>query len=252
MILRASRTVLLLCLVVLGDCAVSSQVPLRCAVVGADDQPFPMNVETLSNRIVEVNRIFRQVAMSFRIDSVVFTNDDSFLEIDLDNANQRERLYSMLPNGDGLKVFFVNAIVTDDAAVWNPFGIIVKSSASVSDVAHELGHACGLEDVYDEITGSNFVISVTGRAARERMPDDWGRYSGQPSQSEMVQRLLMYGFAGRSGVDISYGDVDGAWYDAANMGVALGNSNCWRTTLAPVGFHYHGNRHPRSEDWDED
>ena len=225
MILRASRTVLLLCLVVLGDCAVSSPVPLRCAVVGADDQPFPMNVETLSNRIVEVNRIFRQVAMSFRIDSVVFTNDDSFLEIDLDNANQRERLYSMLPNGDGLKVFFVNAIVTDDAAVWNPFGIIVKSSASVSDVAHELGHACGLEDVYDEITGSNFVISVTGRAARERMPDDWGRYSGQPSQSEMVQRLLMYGFAGRSGVDISYGDVDGAWYDAANMGVALGNSN---------------------------
>ena len=183
MILRASRTVLLLCLVVLGDCAVSSPVPLRCAVVGADDQPFPMNVETLSNRIVEVNRIFRQVAMSFRIDSVVFTNDDSFLEIDLDNANQRERLYSMLPDGDGLKVFFVNAIVTDDAAVWNPFGIIVKSSASVSDVAHELGHACGLEDVYDEITGSNFVISVTGRAARERMPDDWGRYSGQPSQS---------------------------------------------------------------------
>ena len=252
MILMVYRTVLLLSFVVLGSCAISSPVPLRCAVVGAHDQPFPMEAETLSNRVIEVNRIFRQVAMSFRVDSVVFTNDDSLLEIDLDNVNQRQRLYSMLPNGEGLKVFFVNAITTADAAVWNPFGIIVKSTASDSDVAHELGHACGLEDVYDEITGSNFVISVMGQAARERMPDDWGRYSGPPSQCEIVQRLLMYGFTGRSGVDISYGDIDGVWYDEANMGVALGNSNCWHTSLAPVGFHSHGNRHPRSDDWVDD
>ena len=63
---------------------------------------------------------------------------------------------------------------------------------------------------------------------------------------------MMYGADDGDGLDISYGDVDGVWQDAANVDVAYVNSNCWHTSLAPVGFHYHGNRHPRSDDWVED
>ena len=120
-------------------------------------------------------------------------------------------------------------------------------------IAHEIGHACGLEDVYSQYDGSNFVIAVSGPIGKARMPDDWGRYSSDTDQGDFVRRLLMYGIEDeRGGVDMPYGDVDGVWCDAANMDVAYANSNCWHTSLAPVGFHYHGNRHPRSEDWVED
>ena len=158
----------------------------------------------------------------------------------------------MIPNGDGLKMCFVNSIMDDAAAFWNPYGIIIEASASAATIAHEMGHACGLEDIYSEYTGSNFVIEVSGTISKIRMPDDWGRYSSDTDQGDFVKRLLMYGVDDRDGVDIPYGDVYGAWYDAANMDAAYTNSNSWHTSLAPVGFHYHGNRHPRSEDWVDD
>ena len=246
------KNALIACFVFLGQCARCEPIPLRCLIVGGDGGVLPVSAETVSNKVNEVNRIFRQAAMSFAVESCVVTNAVGLFEIDETNTVQRSRLYSMLPNGDGLKMIFVNRISGDAEAFWSHYGIIISASAQAVVVAHEIGHACGLEDVYSEYAGSNFVVAVSGKAKKERMPDDWGRYSGRPSQSEMVQRLLMYGFAGRSGVDISYGDVDGVWYDAANMGVALGSSNCWHTTFAPVGFHYHGNRHPRSDDWVED
>lgn len=232
--------------------AFCASIPLRCAIVGDGEKTSFINMTEISNKVTEVNRIFRQVAMTFEIQSCIQTNDASLATVVLTNTNQRARLYSVLPNGDGLKVIFVNDIEDTAVACWNPYGIIAESSSSAIDIAHELGHACGLEDVYDEVFGSNFVISVSGVVGRNRMPDDWGRYSWRLEQSALVRRLLMYGFANaRSGVDIPYGDVDGVWQDADNVQTAATNSNCWHTTLAPVGFHYHGNRHPRSDDWVE-
>lgn len=232
-----------------GGSLFGRSIPLRCMVIGDDDSTSYMEI---SNMVVDVNRVFRQVAMSFEVESCVRTNDFALQVIYDTNTTQRAKVYALLPNGNGLKLFFVNRIDGDRVAFWNPYGIIIEKSATFKDVAHEIGHACGLEDIYSEYIGSNFVIEVSGPISKARMPDDWGRYSSDTDQGEFVKRLLMYGINDRKGVDIPYGDVDGVWYDAANMDVAAVNSNCWHTTLAPVGFHYHGNRHPRSEDWVED
>ena len=247
------RLPLLICLSMWGVCANCAPIPLRCAIVGAGDNSGAISMEAISNKITEVNRIFRQVAMSFEVASCICTNDTALSEVAMTNSSQRARLYSTIPNGDGLKMFFVKSTIDDVAAFWNHYGIIVEASASAVTIAHELGHACGLEDVYSQYDGSNFVIAVSGPIGKARMPDDWGRYSSDTDQGDFVRRLLMYGIEDeRGGVDMPYGDVDGVWCDAANMDVAYANSNCWHTSLAPVGFHYHGNRHPRSEDWVED
>lgn len=246
---RACGIFVLVSVVLHCSLAFCAPIPLRCAIVEDGERGSFINMTEISNKVTEVNRIFRQVAMSFEIQSCIQTNDALLATVVLTNANQRARLYSILPNGDGLKVIFVNDIEDAAVACWNPYGIIVESSTSAIDIAHELGHACGLGDVYDDVFGSNFVISVSGVVGKNRMPDDWGRYSGSLEQSVFVRRLLMYGFANtKTGVDISYGDIDGVWFDADNEQTAYVNSNCWHTTMAPVGFHYHGNRYPRSDD----
>lgn len=250
--IHSSGVVMLMSFLSCSICAQCSPIPLRCAIISSDEGSILMSKETVSNKITEVNRIFRQVAMSFEITYCICTNDMTLTDVSKTNVRQRERLYSMIPNGDGLKLFFVNSIMDDAVAFWNPFGIIIEKSATSKDVAHEIGHACGLEDIYSECVGSNFVIEVSGPISKARMPDDWGRYSSDADQRDFVKRLLMYGADDGDGLDISYGDVDGVWQDAANVDVAYVNSNCWHTSLAPVGFHYHGNRHPRSDDWVED
>lgn len=249
---RIVKKALVVCFAFWGRCACCAPIPLRCLIVGGDGGVLPVSAETVSNKVNEVNRIFRQAAMSFAVESCVVTNAVGLFEIDETNTVQRSRLYSMLPNGDGLKMIFVNRISGDAEAFWSHYGIIISASAQAVVVAHEIGHACGLEDVYSEYAGSNFVVAVSGKARKERMPDDWGRSLGSLDQSDVVKRLLMYGYDDNTGVDIPYGDIDGVWQDADNMQTAYVNSNCWHTTLAPVGFHYHGNRHPRSEDWVED
>ena len=246
------KLALIACLMVFGKCACCSPIPLRCLIVGSDGGAVPVSAETVSNKVDEVNRIFRQAAMSFTVESCVVTNAVGLFEIDETNVVQRSRLYSMLPNGDGLKMIYVNRISGDTEAFWSHYGIIITASARAEVVAHEIGHACGLEDIYTEYAGSNFVISVSGKATKARMPDDWGRSLGDFDQGDVVKRLLMYGYDDKTGVDISYGDIDGVWQDADNVQAAFADSNCWHTTLAPVGFHYHGNRHPKSDDWIED
>ena len=247
-----NKNAFVVCFVILWRCAYCVPIPLRCLIVGGEGGALPVSAETVSNKVNEVNRIFRQAAMSFAVERCVVTNVAGLFEIDETNVVQRSRLYSMLPNGDGLKMIFVNRISGDTEAFWSHYGIIITASARAEVVAHEIGHACGLEDIYSEYAGSNFVVEVSGQVNKGRMPDDWGRYSGSLSQSEAVRRLLMYGYDDKTGVDIPYGDIDGVWQDADNMKTAYANSNCWHTTSAPVGFHYHGNRHPRSDDWVED
>lgn len=76
------KNALIACFVFLGQCARCEPIPLRCLIVGGDGGVLPVSAETVSNKVNEVNRIFRQAAMSFAVESCVVTNAVGLFEID--------------------------------------------------------------------------------------------------------------------------------------------------------------------------
>lgn len=229
----------------------SAEVDVHCCIIGKQEDStteYPFDEHRITSMIDEVNLIFRQVAMRFRVSSYQMITNNAFSSIVVTNSAMRSQLFATMTASSGVKLFFVHELCNVNAtAIWNPFGIIVGSRATGVTLAHELGHACGLEDIYDEYEiSSNTWIRVEGDISPVRMPYDCGRYHTVSSQGDLVTRLLMYGYEGRSGVDITYGDVDGVWYSGANH-QGEKDTNLWHTIQAPVGFVLHGNRHPQSE-----
>ena len=202
------KLALIACFMVLGKCACCSPIPLRCLIVGSDGGAVPVSAETVSNKVDEVNRIFRQAAMSFTVESCVVTNAVGLFEIDETNVVQRSLLYSMLPNGDGLKMIYVNRISGDTEAFWSHYGIIITASARAEVVAHEIGHACGLTDIYDHCDGVYFS-GADYRVDEVKLPYDWGSYDWLLAHDDLVKRLLMYGYHLDEKADIPAGGVFG-------------------------------------------
>lgn len=228
---------------------VSRPINLHCCIVRSDEgeSSNPTSVSQISNELVEVNRVFRQVAMSFRLDSCVYTNDSSLASIVETNAVQLVDLMSILDCGEGLNLYFVPRIIGESHAFQIDYGIVFGRGFTANEIAHEIGHACGLKDVYDWAHGTDMVVG--GKLRKSWMPDDSGRYRTIATQDEVLKRLLMYGYSGNSGVDLTYGDVYGLWYTMERLPGQDRKTKVWHLSLAPVGFHEHGNRHPHTTEW---
>ena len=116
-------------------------------------------------------------------------------------------------------------------------------------LAHELGHACGLNDIYLE--DGNDVL-VEGPCSKERAPLDWNNgtssryYPCGLEQSRLVRRLLMFGTTGnRLGV-IPRGPVEGAWCSESVDQETGRKTLRWSISNAPVGLNSL-NRQPCSQ-----
>ena len=76
-----------------------------------------------------------------------------------------------MTNGtSGLEVYFIESITDRVAAFCGNSGIAVGANYNRTTLAHEVGHACGLKDIYhhhDEAT-----LSVTGMPRIFSMCDD--------------------------------------------------------------------------------
>ena len=123
-------------------------------------------------------------------------------------------------------------------------GIVVGPDANARTIAHEIGHACGLPDIYDE--DSRTSLKVEGMPSKERMPDDWGWYPPSVKQADLVRRLLMYGVYSYSKADISYGDIYGLYYTNFWNRTTRKWERVWQLNNVPIGFGRHGNRNPTS------
>lgn len=243
------RFIFVLTVHVLELSALANPVDLHCCIVRSegDELSNPTTISQISNELVEVNRVFRQVAMSFRLESCVYTNDYALSSIVETNAAQLVDLMSILDCGEGLNLYFVPRIIGDGCAFHTEFGIVFDRSFTFREIAHELGHACGLGDIYDWRAESDVVID--GELRKSWLPDDWGRYKTVYTQDEILKGLLMYGYSGNRGVDITYGDVHGLWYTVEQIPGHDRKLKVWHQSLAPVGFHLHGNRHPHTTEW---
>ena len=170
-----------------------------------------------------VNRIFSQVGLRFILDlpsrAVANTN---YLVLRKENGTYPLGL-SLLDEGqpfDGVKMFFVE-FIEDADGLHSSRGIILPAASEEHSMAHELGHACGLEDVLDYVewrdpANVKHQYYYEGDVARWRLPHDWGTdfdegYYSVQWHGDVLTRLLMCGrrLSPRTNEDISYGNAHG-------------------------------------------
>ena len=203
----------------------------------------------------DVNSIYRQAGMRFAIAGVTYTNMVDHLKIEDGiglNSALRE-VCNVATGTGGLEFYFLDELREGATFAYNVngpnatvLGIVAATNATALCLAHEIGHSCGLYDIYESHDGT--LLTVTGDISKSRLPNDWGCNGGAryyPSglnQVGLISRLLMHGFGSSSSpvsnLDLSYGDVYGLYRISTSAGDA------WFTNLVTVGFAEYANRNP--------
>ena len=220
-------------------------IKLKCWIVSRSRDEADWTAQSVSNHIDGVNQIYSQVCMKFAIHSISSTNDAYLANVNLTNSVQWRTLTSIEQNTGMLELYFVPDVRGGATAFYIPYGIVIGPDANTRTIAHEIGHACGLPDIYNE--DSRTPLKVEGMPSKERMPDDWGWYPPSVKQADLVRRLLMYGEYSNTKADISYGDVYGLYYTNFWNQKTREWERVWQLNNVPVGFGLHGNRNPQSQ-----
>jgi len=161
------------------------------------------------------NQIWRQAGMSFSRASVSYVTNSIWYSNSVNKVTQQDILNAMSGTG-GLEVYFVPRITFrgNVPAANGTNGMLVTSGISSRTFAHELGHCCGLPDIYD-VHPEFPEVKIEGAVSQARLPLDWNNgpgpeeyYERGRQQSLLVKRLLMYGYTS-GGSDLTAGPVYG-------------------------------------------
>ena len=231
----------------IGDCSASRPrffarvvtnmtVKLSAWIVSDKDGTLPFSIEEVRELIRQANDIYRQVGVTLDIgDRISITNIPQAYVINRHNEMTNRwncaRLVNTHSNTGGLECYFVGDIIKDGtnksysvAGVHSPSGLVVSASCGDGVVlAHEIGHAFGMRDIYDEDQATQ--AGVMGRACWFGSPSDWNGgcecttgtsgaeryYPSGTLQCDIISRMLMNGASeeGASGADITCGPVRG-------------------------------------------
>ncbi|MBQ7253034.1 MAG: hypothetical protein IJS32_10610, partial [Kiritimatiellae bacterium] len=186
-------------------------VPVFLHIVRDDNGNNPaMTVTHFDELLAGANRIWEQAAIEFhRVGNVMYTNRTDWQVIP---TNDNNAVYGALQSWDshtgGVEVYCVQRFNgTVRGRNWNIqnscAGLTIGTNATARTLAHELGHACGLKDIYTNrvSNGVSNSIPLSWRAGKSWVPRDWcmeapfGGY-GELMQRDMPPRLLMYGLDG--------------------------------------------------------
>lgn len=226
-------------------CNTAKSADLYCWIVADDNGGSSFTTTSVSNLIADVNVLYRQVALTFNIKALVWTNNSQLAVVRQSDNRQKNRLRSIGGVTGGLKMYFVKEFQGRATATYAKPGIIIGPRANARTLGHELGHACNLPDIYDVHRETSLVVS--GFPEKARMLDDWGWYPTGVSQAEVLKRLLMYGYFSSIKADITFGDIDGLHYTSRWNSVSRSWDRTWYLRKAPIGFGRHGERNPISE-----
>ena len=230
-------------------------VKLRAWIIGSGSQ-WAQSESDVRDMVEIANDIYRQVGVKFEIvEPIVMTNIPTAynptIETDCIDRWKVSQIVSLAEGTDGLECYFVNAFYDEIGTIgYNcPSGAVLTAFADGRTLAHEIGHAMGLHDIYvSNASKTNDVITLKAVDADERpryghLELDWNcgceghgaggvRYYGKSlMMNDIIERLLMHGEGSALGRDISYGNVFGVGYEGD--GKIDGD---WKLELAPVGF----------------
>ena len=229
-----------------------ASAPIDLYIVCNTDGTMPvMTGDAFTNKLPEINAYFAQVGMSFYLRAQSAISNDEYRVVAY-GSEKADILRMSIPATGGVKLFAVERIGEDVRAFCGDYGIIFTPQCSANTIAHELGHACGLDDIYIQKTFTNaaneeVTVAVDGPASSERMPLDWGRYENGVQQSDLIEKLLMYGDVSGTECDLTAGDVYGVGMSVATNEVTGVVYYPYELKMVPVGFWLHGNRSPQSQ-----
>jgi hypothetical protein len=195
----------------------------------------------IDTAIAHANQIFRQAGIEFYRASVNKINDPAWYKANgMSSHPTLEMCVNMCTNihqSGGLEIYMVPAVYDsghNGALTLSGWGVLIEGKMLEGRLlAHELGHCCGLKDIYT--SHEDVIDQVTGPVSRARVPLDWSNGPGPEEyyphglwQGSVVYKLLMQGspFSG-GGVDIPRGRVFGLGRTGALDPLHLG--------LIPVG-----------------
>ncbi len=200
-----------------GEVFNPTTTPLYFYVVKDGTGNTNWTTEKLCGFAENLNKVYKQLAMNFTIGGVYEINDAHYL-----NIADEEKLFSLQGMNhklDGLEVYCVESLWGDKVGVsilgGEEAGITLSNSASYVDLAHEIGHACGVRDIYVGKLVGTIRYGITDSVKREWLPGDWsggplhGCYPSNLTQASLIRRLLMNGEKGESSLDIPCGPVHG-------------------------------------------
>ena len=252
-------------------------VKLRAWVIG-NGNSWPKTESQIRSMVSQANDIYAQVGVTIDlVEPIVMTNIPAAYNVDLGDDLAEywscERLCNLAINTDGLECYFVNEIIKDDMEestnIWTmgvngSYGMVLTKHANGTALAHEIGHAFGLSDIYKDNTAyinemlNPLKIDENEMVRAEFLSGDWsygcigrgeggcGFYKKGLKMTVVIDRLLMNGLVDGSSEmkDMTAGNVYGVWYS----GDSKVNEN-WNLDVAPIGFFYNENRkqHPKHE-----
>ena len=202
------------------------EVRARAYVVENETGALIRDPADIASLIPGVNTVFSQVGIHFTLDPLIeHIADTNYLDIKKENGTypNAHSLIGHTNSTGGVELYFVRSI--EGAAALNaPGGLLVAQDADYHALAHELGHACGLDDILDRTEWEDpdehdhRFFTYPGPAEWRLMKKDWGTdevegYYSFAKHHQIVLRMLMCGRkrnnAPQLNEDITFGDVDG-------------------------------------------
>jgi hypothetical protein len=188
--------------------------PIHVYIICDADGTPAVSTDTVNAWVAEANRIYRQTAMSFYVAGVEHVVSNDWVKID--DENEFDELCSYANVNEGLELYCVREMKsvglhsdmrlmpTDERC-----GIAVRANAIASALAHEIGHACKLNDLKYELDNSVDEVLVgipnwSGGAGT-------GYHAPGLKHQDLVKRILMYHQAEPTITDIPLGDVAGTY-----------------------------------------
>ena len=191
----------------------SPPVPIHVGILCSTNGEASITLDAVNTKIGLASNIFRQVGIGFRLASVTWITNQGFYASEPrdtpDYLYTNKLIRAQIQQNDGVEVYFCPwSMVQATGALgnWAEEGILIASNTADCVVAHELGHACGWDDIHGK--------GVSGPVSQARLPHDWNNgpgpeeyYERELQQEGLVYRLLMS--SSTLGMDIPSGRVYG-------------------------------------------
>ncbi len=227
----------------IGSCAASPptfgvhvveprNVRLSAWIVADKNGTQTRSVESVREMINGANDILAQVGVTLYVGNrIVVTNVPAAYNILWSGTTNTMMNFDQLVNMNlathGLECYFVNAIFKEsDNGRWNinggnsTSGIVISSLGNARTLAHEVGHAFGMSDIYGETESGREYIGFTHS---DWMPEDWNGgcdghgeagtryYPCRQFHRDVIRKMLMNGRRNSedNGCDITSGYVRG-------------------------------------------
>ncbi len=223
-------------------------VPVYLHIVRDDNGQNPATtVPHFQTLLSGANQVWEQAGIEFQLaGNVLYTNKTDWQEISTsDNWLEYGQLQSWSSHTGGIEVYCIENFQSNHyvGLQWGPndvtAGLTIASNASARTLAHELGHACGLADIYKSWPATNPSIFLPNDPIRQAwLPGDWcgealnGGYAPGLTQPQLLQRLLMYGIVRQDAEDLPNREVYGLSRHGSPEMISVGLSGTGTRTPA--------------------